>query len=74
MLTKCIFRKLTEADLDEADPLYRDRASVMRQDEIVESDEEMDNTVIKCIMDHFERIKLLLLEAIMDWSYHCWRL
>ena len=64
-------RKLTEADLDEADPLYCDRETRERQDspssstQLVE-EEGMGQEIVQCFREHFERLRILIMESFLD--------
>ena len=64
-------RKLTEADLDEADPLYCDRETREKQDspssstQLVE-EEGMGQEIVQCFREHFERLRILIMESFLD--------
>ncbi|KAL5251135.1 hypothetical protein ACHWQZ_G016751 [Mnemiopsis leidyi] len=63
-------RKLTEADLDEMDPLYCDRetrekqGSPSRGGELEE--EGMGHELVQCFREQFERLRILILETFLD--------
>ena len=63
-------RKLTEADLDEMDPLYCDRetrekqGSPSRGGELEE--EGMGHELVQCFREQFERLRILIMETFLD--------
>lgn len=57
------FRKLTEADLDESDPMYKGREDRQMTDGSKANDED-NSMVVQCFMVHMEKIKLWMLEAL----------
>jgi hypothetical protein len=63
-------RKLTEADLDEEDPLYCDRETRQKQGSPSYQEENEEEGVgleiVRCFREHFERLRILILESFLD--------
>ena len=58
-------RKITEADLDEDDPLYRERSiSEQEMDNGQGRDGGTDPDIIQCFITHLERFKIMLMESL----------
>lgn len=63
-------RKLTEADLDENNPLYCDRETREAQGspnmQLLAEDESVGEEIVQCLSRHFERLRIMLMESFME--------
>ena len=63
-------RKLTEADLDENNPLYCDRETREAQGspnmQLLAEDESVGEEIVQCLSRHFERFRIMLMESFME--------
>lgn len=61
-------RKLTEADLEETDPLYctRETREAQGSPSVPVEDGDVGQEIVQCFREQFERLRILLLESFMD--------